>query len=252
MSLMGRKLVAIVGPTASGKTDLGIYLAKKFKGEIISADSRQVYKGLDIGTGKDKSYPQHLIDIVEPGKKMYNLARFLKDTKKILEDIWPRGKLPILVGGTGLYLSGLLRGYELPPKKLGRGVWYKKKTPEFESLIIGIDIPRKVLYQWIDERLERRVKEGLVEEVKGLIQEGISPKWLKKLGLEYRFVTNYLGGKMSKKEMQEKLKYAIHGFARRQLTWLRHQLPGIHWVGSKEGAEKLVKRFLSYPQNSDE
>lgn len=287
--MINRKLIAIVGPTASGKTDLAIFLAKKLKGELISADSRQVYCGLDIGTGKDKSYPQHLIDICEP-KKIYSVAEFQPAAYKIIEDIFFRGKIPILVGGTGLYLDAVLQGYQFPKedkhlraklekktmeeiikelkkvdpisveknignhRRLVRALEvyllnkrplseYKKKQPNFSYLTVGIDLDRNKLYQNIDERVDRRIRQGMIEEVKNLLKNGLSHERLQQFGLEYRFIDRYLQGVYSKEEMIQKLKFAIHDFARRQLTWFRKN-KGIKWVKNNQEAEKLVRIFL--------
>ena len=268
---MNNKIIFIVGPTSSGKTDIAIQLAKKFNGELISADSRQVYMGLDIGTGKEgnlksqkskikiiegveyiKSHaryigdiPQYLIDITEPGEGMYNLAFFLRDSELMMCDIWKRGKLPIVAGGTGLYVSALLKGYQLPKTKKKKGEWREQIKPDFDALVIGLDVPRQKLYEKIDRRLKNRMDEGLIAEVQGLIASGVDPKWLEKLGLEYRFVTWRLQDKIkSDGELFDKLRFAIHHYARRQLTWLRHQIPGVEWVRGYAEAEKTVNKFL--------
>ncbi len=241
-----KKVIFIVGPTSSGKTDIAISLAKKFNGELISADSRQVYTGLDIGTGKDKSYPHYLIDVVDPGRNMFSLGEFLKRTRKLIPEISSKNHIPIVVGGTGLYISGLLKGYELPTSKMSKGEWRKKNKPDFDALVIGIDVPREELYNKIDRRLKDRMDAGLIDEVRGLISSGVDMKWLEGLGLEYKFVTWYLQGKIaSQGELYEKLRYAIHAYARRQLTWLRHQVGGVEWVSGYEEAEKKVNKFLN-------
>lgn len=291
------ELLAIVGPTASGKTDLAIFLAQKFRGELISADSRQVYRGMDIGTGKDKSYPQHLIDIRNP-QEQYSVAEFQSDAYKIIFDCFKKNKLPILVGGTGLYINAVLKGYEIPKTSLAlrdeldklitddllkqlktydplsyqkidhhnrRRILralectivnrrplseYKNKKPNFKYLIIGIDLDRKKLYQQIDERVDRRIKEGMIGEVEGLLKSGISYDRLQRFGLEYRIINDYLiklkteSCKLkARDEMIQNLKYKIHDFARRQLTWFRKNRE-IHWVKNKNQAEKLVRTFL--------
>ncbi len=240
-----KKVVFIVGPTSSGKTDVAIALAREFNGELISADSRQVYQGLDIGTGKDKSYPHHLIDVKKPGGAMFSVGEFLQQANKLLPQIWKKGKLPIVVGGTGLYATALLKGYKLPKKKMDRGKWRRQEKPGFKALVIAMDVPRPVLYQRIDERLKQRMEEGLIKEVEGLIKEGVGVAWLNKLGLEYRYVTNYLKGEYeSEEELYNKLRFAIHRYARRQLTWLRHQISGVEWAKGLPYARAKIKQFL--------
>lgn len=239
------KIIFIVGATSSGKTDVAIQVAKKFNGELISADSRQVYRGLDIGTGKDKSYPHHLIDIVKPGGEMFSVGEFLRLSRELIPKIWSENHLPIVVGGTGLYISALIKGYQLPKTKKKKGEWREQVKPDFDALVIGIDVPREKLYDKIDKRLRQRMDQGLIAEVQGLIAGGVDPEWLEKLGLEYRFVTWRLQDKIkSDGELYDKLRFAIHHYARRQLTWLRHQIPGVEWVSGVDKAEKLVNKFL--------
>ncbi len=281
-----KKVIFIVGPTSAGKTDLAVKLARYFGGEIISADSRQVYEGLDLGTGKEGvprnfkfqisnfkflegriiflkeraryigEVPQYLIDIVKPGVppvrppgreggEMYNLALFLGDAKLILNDIWQRGRMPIVTGGTGLYISALIKGYDLPKTKQGRGEWRRHRRPNFQSLVIGIKTDRLKLHRRIDLRLKKRIELGLIREVKKLLSSGVPADWLIKLGLEYRFTTWFVQGKFaSKSEYFDKLKHAIHAYARRQMTWLRHQIPGVEWVSSSAEAANYIVRFL--------
>lgn len=317
------KLIAIVGPTASGKTDLAVFLAKKFSAnrgpadswngfELISADSRQVYKGMDIGTGKDKSYPQHLIDICDPRQDQYTVAQFQKDAYREIYDIFKRDKIPILVGGTGLYIDAVLKGYRIPKTSLSlrqeleklndkellaqlksydpaayqkidhhnlRRILralessivnrrpfsgYQAKAPKFEALIIGMDLPRTELYRRIDERVDERIKQGMIEEVENLLKSGVPYEKLQSFGLEYRFISQYLqkvrGSKSPRvkkdfrlstldspalrAEMTQKLKFAIHAFARRQLTWFRRNRE-IKWIKSYREAESLANKFLS-------
>lgn len=307
-----KKLIAVVGPTASGKTSLGVFLAKKFGGEIISADSRQVYKRLDIGTGKDlceyNGVKYHLIDICEPEEK-FTLFDYLKRARKIIDDIFSRGKLPVIVGGTGLYLQALIEGFSLQkfqnpnskiqikskiqnPKyqrkeldkmplfelqkivsdylpnkankaskahnldmnnphrliraieKAQEGVVPSKQKPDFEVLQIGINLLREELYQKIDQRVEEWFKDGIMEEIEGLINAGVDPKWLISLGLEYRIIGNYIINKSNDFEgMKQELKYKIHQFAKRQLTWFR-RFPEIKWIKNKKEAEILLKKYL--------
>ena len=292
-----RKIIAIVGPTASGKTGWGVSIAKKFDGEIISADSRQVYKKLDIGTGKDlEEYGDvkyHLIDICEPGEK-FTLFDWLDKAQTTIEEIFSRGKLPILVGGTGLYVQALVEGFSLGkseirnpnvekysrqelegkslkqlqkivfklkilnskldlnnPHRLIRAIERaqsgevgKKKKPDFEVLQIAIDLPRDILYSRIDQRVEERFDQGMLEEIKNLITSGIDKKWLLGLGLEYRIIGNYiLNENQNFEEMKQELKYKIHAFARRQLTWF-HRFSEIIWCSSLESADKEIRKFL--------
>ncbi len=251
---------------------MAVKLSKTLDGEIISADSRQVYKGMDIGTGKEGTsknteclmsnskprinyikcrakyideVPQYLIDIVEPGGEMYNLKNFLDDAKLVIEDIWARGKTPIVAGGTGLYVSALAEGYELSPVKLGRGKWRARKKPEFIKLIIGIEMPREKIYERIDARLKKRIKEGLIQEVQTLVDGGVGADWLEKIGLDYRFVSRRLRGEIADDEtLYNQLRFAIHAYARRQLTWLRHKINGVEWVRTGDEALILARNFL--------
>lgn len=286
------KLIAIVGPTASGKTDLAIFLAKKFNGELISADSRQVYRGMDIGTGKDKSYPQYLIDICDPDTQ-YSVAQFQKDAYKAIYVIFKKKKIPIMVGGTGLYIDSVLKGYKIPKTSLAlreeldklnsadllkqlksydkasyqkidhnnrRRILraleasivnrrplsdYKAHQPKFDALTIGIDMPREELYSRIDKRVDERISSGMIEEVQGLLEKGVSHDRLQRYGLEYRFIDNYLQKVFPKEEMIQKLKFAIHDFARRQLTWFRKNKE-INWVKNCNDASVLVEKFFNY------
>ena len=269
---MKNKIVFIVGPTSSGKTDLAVLICKKFNGEIISADSRQVYRGLDIGTGKEgickndkcqisnaklridfikcrarwiSGVPQYLIDIVEPGGEMYNLKNFIDDANLCIRDIQNREKLPVVIGGTGLYVSALTEGYQLSKHKQERGEWAKKKESNFDNLILAVDVPREELYRRIDERLEKRINQGLIAEVSNLIDRGVSTDWLQKIGLEYRFVSQRLMGTIKTDgELFDKLRFAIHGYARRQLTWLRHKISRVEWVMSSDEAVIKTHNFL--------
>ncbi len=300
------KLLVILGPTASGKTKLAVKLAAKLSGEIVSADSRQVYKGMDIGTGKDlKDYfiripnikiPYHLIDIVSP-KTEFNLAKYLKLATEAIADIQARGKLPILVGGTGLYLQAVVEGYNLgglkSDKKLRASLEKKSisqlqkllhqldksyngdltnkrhliryiemvkqtKLPlkkllttsgsKYDCLILGINLPRAEVNKRIDRRLIDRIeKQGMIEEVERLHQEGVSWQRLENFGLEYKFVSQYLQGKMDKEEMIAKLAVASHQFAKRQMTWFRRwerQGREIKWIKNYQEAKVLVKDWI--------
>lgn len=272
---MNKKLIVILGPTASGKTHRAVSLARAIDGEIISADSRQVYSGMDIGTGKDideyGDVPYHLIDICPAGYK-YNLYEYLRDFDHVFADIKKRGKNAILCGGTGLYIESVLNGLKLPEVPENKGlrdelsaysleeltkmlaamksmhnttdVDNKKRAiraieiqtyynahpqaaaaaqphPISDALIIGIDIDREVRRQRISHRLDARLLAGMVNEIQELIRSGVKPEDLSYYGLEYKFVTAYVTGKISKEEMHDMLEIAIHQFAKRQMTWFR-------------------------------
>lgn len=273
---MNQDLICILGPTASGKTKYAVKMAHEIGGEIISADSRQVYRGMDIGTGKDLSdytingiqIPYHLIDIVAAGEK-YNLFQYQKDFERVYDDIRSRGKQPILCGGTGLYIDAVTRGYSLAEvpenlqlrseleklsmeglisklesmKKLHNKtdidskkrviraleieifrqncpVEYVKTVP-INTRFIGISVSREERVARIDRRLRERLEHGMIEEVKRLMDSGISPENLIYYGLEYKFVTLYLLEKLTYEEMEKQLSVAIHQFAKRQMTWFR-------------------------------
>ncbi len=296
-------LITILGPTASGKTSLAVKLADILHTEIISADSRQIYRRMNIGTGKDldeytlngHQIPYHLIDICEPGYK-YNLYEYQRDFNRAYDDICSRGKLPILCGGTGLYIETVLRGYRMPmvpenkslrealskhtlpeleailktyktlhnktdvdtPKRAIRAIeiaeYYKTLPPEerkdtpHDSYIIGIDIDRDTRRQRISDRLKARLNAGMVDEVKGLIGEGIAAEDLIYYGLEYKYLTEYIIGKYSFEEMTRLLEIAIHQFAKRQMTWFRGmERRGftIHWVDGKEPFDLLSQKIAN-------
>lgn len=303
-----RRLITILGPTASGKTGLAAHLAYQLDAEIISADSRQVYRGMTIGTGKDlddyvvhgRKIPYHLIDICEPGTK-YNLFRYQEDFFSAYTDIVARGKQPILCGGTGLYIESVLKGYHLSPvpqnqalrdklagKSLGElteilaelksqsGSKMHNKTdvdscqravraieiesynlehpmenrvfPSIDSVIIGVDINRDARRAKISERLKKRLENGMVAEVKGLLDRGIPAENLIYYGLEYKFVTEYLMGKTSYEDMFRGLEIAIHQFAKRQMTWFRgmeRRGSVIHWVDALLPMEEKIKEVLA-------
>ena len=290
------KVVAVVGTNASGKSALGIELAKRYGGEVISADSRQVFKGLDLGSGKVtveemQGVVHHLIDVREPNE-FFSMADFQKMSYAAIEDIRARGRLPMIVGGTGLYVDSVLDGYVLSDKEPDlayRTELEKLTTPElydmlmgltpdaqvdrynrnrvmrmierihdgdsavptkekrYESLRLGVSWPRDVLGQRIDERLERRLQEGMIEEVQGLMDRGATTEFLLGLGLEYRFITQYLLGEMGMEEMLEKLAIAIKQFAKRQMTWFRRN-PDIVWLDMAgdymSQACEAVEKFL--------
>lgn len=271
------KAIAVVGPTACGKTKRGVAIALELDGEIVSADSRQVYRGMDVGTGKDLAdYPAgmryHLIDVAPAGYR-YNLYEYLRDARRAVDDITSRGKRVVIVGGTGLYVESLLKGIILPEvpanKPLRESLAGKSldelaailagmktlhnvtdidtaqrairaieieeyylahpeaaelaRTPRpLDAAIIGLDIPRDDRRRMITARLRRRFdQEGMLDEVKGLIDSGVSPENLIYYGLEYKFLTLYLTGNITRAEMEQGLETAIHQFAKRQMTWFR-------------------------------
>ena len=273
------KVVAVVGTNASGKSALGIALAKKYDAEIISADSRQVFRGLDLGSGKvtpeeTQGVPHHLIDVREPNE-FFSMADFQRMAYREIDEIRGRGRLPMIVGGTGLYVDSVLDGYLLSDKEPDlayRAELEKLTTPQlydmllelkpdvqveknnrnrvmriierihdgdeatpgkqarFESLRLGVSWPREVLNRRIDERLERRLEQGMIEEVQRLMDEGATTEFLLGLGLEYRFITQYLIGEIPDRQaMLDKLAIAIKQFAKRQMTWFRRN-PEIVWL----------------------
>ena len=280
-------LYVITGPTASGKTSKAVALAKAINAEIISADSRQIYRGMDIGTGKDlEEYgdiPYHLIDICNAGYR-YNLFEYIRDYKSAYDNIKARGKNIILCGGTGLYIESILKGIELPPvpentelrkelanksltelteilrqmktlhnvtdvdncKRAIRAIeiqQYYYDNPELQikttphplknALVIGIEIDRENRRNKISQRLRQRLNSGMVEEIRSLIDNGISPDDLIYYGLEYKYVTQYVIGQISYDEMFSLLEIAIHQFAKRQMTWFRgmeRRGTTIHWL----------------------
>ena len=224
-------LLTITGPTACGKTSFAANVAYHLGGEIISADSRQVYRRMDIGTGKDladytvngTAIPYHLIDIAEPGTK-YNVYRFQHDFHIAYADIKSRGKLPILCGGTGLYIESILKNYEFDGRQ----------SPALNSLVIGLSIDRDTRREKISRRLNQRLDEGMVDEIKGLLDSGVSAEALISYGLEYKYVTQYVLGQLTFEEMHDLLEIAIHQFAKRQMTWFRgmeeRRGTPIHWL----------------------
>ncbi|MBS1369837.1 MAG: tRNA dimethylallyltransferase [Lentisphaeria bacterium] len=262
------KTVVITGPTATGKTALAVKLARIFPAEIVSVDSRQVYRGMDIGTGKDLDeygeVPYHLIDIADPQREVYNLARFVRDAYRAVWEIAARGRIPILCGGTALYLAALLDGYRLPGGALpprGQGIERVRQNPENErsfeppfeldALILGVYYPRSEVHARIEARLDSRLTDGLVDEVQKLHEiNGVSWEQLEFFGLEYREAARYLKGECTLVGMRNTLLCRIRQFAKRQDIFFRkleREGHRIHWL--KAGGEPdpcaLVEAFLN-------
>lgn len=296
-------LIVITGPTASGKTRRAVSLARAIDGEIISADSRQVYRGMDIGTGKDMAeygdIPVHLVDICPAGYK-YNLYEYLRDYRAARADIEARGKVAVVCGGTGLYVESILKGLALPevpenpglraslagktlaeltemlasmktlhnvtdvdtPKRAIRAIeiqrYYAEHPdaaaqaephPETDAIVIGVDVDRDTRRRRITERLHARLDEGMVDEVRRLLDSGIPPEDLIYYGLEYKFLTLYITGAMTYPEMTSGLEIAIHQFAKRQMTWFRGMerrispIP-LHWLPASLPDEDFTARIL--------
>ena len=296
-------MITILGPTASGKTPLAAVLARQIDGEIISADSRQVYRRMDIGTGKDLAdygnVPYHLIDICEPGTK-YNLFQYQQDFFDAYQDIVQRGRQPILCGGTGLYIEAVLKGYHLSPvpqnpklrqrlegksldeltqmlrtlKEQNGSVMHNKtdvdscqrairaieietynlehptpsrELPPVESLVIGVNIDRELRREKITRRLKARLDEGMVDEIRGLLDSGIPSEDLIYYGLEYKYLTEYVLDHLTYDEMFRQLEIAIHQFAKRQMTWFRGmERRGfhIHWIDATLPMDEKIKTII--------
>jgi len=294
-------IVAVVGPTASGKTSIGVDLARRFGGEVVSADSRQVYRGMDIGSGKAtrremRGIPHHMLDVASP-KRTFSVARFKSKGEKIIKRILQNGKLPIVVGGTGFYVDALLHGAAIPSVKpdaaLRRRLEHRttddlfselrrrdprrartidrhnrrrlvraleivistgRPVPEpaaatsaqspYRVLMIGIAREPDDLKRRIAKRLHERLRRGMIAEVKRLHdKDGISWKRLDGFGLEYRYVSRYLRGFVTRDEMAKSLEHEIWLYAKRQMTWFRRN-SDIHWVSSVTQAASLVKGAL--------
>lgn len=303
------QLITILGPTASGKTTFAAHLAAHLNTEIISADSRQIYRSMDIGTGKDladyvvngRFVPYHLIDICEPGYK-YNVFEYQHDFFRAYTEIQAKGKLPILCGGTGMYIEAVLKGYKLldvPPNPVLRESlkdqslealesilasyktlhnktdvdtaqrairaieieeYYRTQAPDtheyapISSLIIGIRIERELRRKKISQRLRTRLEEGMVEEVQKILASGVPPEDLIYYGLEYKFLTLYLIGRLSYEEMVSQLEIAIHQFAKRQMTWFRgmeRRGCTIHWIDATLPTEEKIEQTMQWMQNND-
>lgn len=303
------ELITILGPTASGKTALAAALAARLDTEIISADSRQLYRGMDIGTGKDladyvvdgKSIPYHLIDICDPGYK-YNVFEYQHDFFRVFTSLRDRGLVPILCGGTGLYIEAVLKGYKLldvPPNPALRERLREKSLPELEillasykvlhnktdvdsvqrairaieieefyrtqapdvreyaplnSLLVGVAIDRELRREKISKRLRARLDEGMVDEVRCILSNGVAPEDLIYYGLEYKFLTLYIIGKLTYEEMVSQLEIAIHQFAKRQMTWFRgmeRRGCTIHWLDATLPMADKVEQILTWLGKSD-
>jgi tRNA dimethylallyltransferase len=230
---MENKVLVLLGPTASGKTALAVALAKHLDGEIISADSRQIYRGMDIGTGKDLqeygSVPYHVIDNHEIGDA-YSVAHFQKESIDAIQDIRSRGKRAIVCGGTGLYLESLIQQYQFSrvPDFLEKALEYT-----FDFQVFGLNPPLDVRRERISIRLKQRLEAGLVNEVKGLLDRGVSTDALAWMGLEYKWTLDYLGGHITRERFEQGLEVAIHQFAKRQMTFFRKMEKGgvgIQWI----------------------
>ena len=297
------KLITILGPTAAGKTGLAAQLAYRFNGEIISADSRQVYRGMDLGTGKDYAdynvngtiIPFHLIDVTDPDNE-FNLFEFAKYFLEAFGQIKSRGKFPILCGGTGLYISAVVQNYKLRQtdfnsdkrskyegmsieelrtlylkydakphvkrdlddrERLIKGILIGEEEethvfelPKFNNLILGVKTEREIIKKRITKRLEERLKAGMIEEVKALLDKGIPAARLIAFGLEYKFITQHITGELSYNDMFQKLNSSIAAFAKRQMTWYRKmEREGVNicWLNGPDfnAASALVEEFLN-------
>ena len=312
---MKRNMITIIGPTASGKTQLASHLAADYiiegiPAEIISGDSRQVYRGMDIGTGKDlQDYhierdgmvidvPCHLVDICNPGEK-YNIFEYQTDFLNVWQNIQERGALPILCGGSGLYVESVIRNYNLSPvpkndalrqelqsksmtelteilmrlKKLNNSDMHNKTDvdspqrairaieieqynsehttedrtfPVIDTVVFGVDIPREFRREKISSRLKNRIDEGMVDEIRRLLSQGVEPDDLIYYGLEYKYVTEYVIGRRSYDDMLSELETRIHQFAKRQMTWFRgmeRRGIKIHWIDAMLPMEDKVKKI---------
>ncbi|MBK7028981.1 MAG: tRNA (adenosine(37)-N6)-dimethylallyltransferase MiaA [Bacteroidales bacterium] len=297
-----KPLIILLGPTAVGKTLLAARLAHNLGGEVISADSRQVFRGMDIGTGKDwsdyivkgKKIKAHLIDVADPGTE-YSVFTFLREFDSAYEAIVQKNKLPIVCGGTGLYLEALIKGYdfsEVPMNQEFRNRMDKlsdseiigllsqkrklhnttdvldrsrmiraleietygksgpavKKFDFSDSLVFGLRFDRKIIRERISLRLKSRLENGMIEEVKGLLEKGVDPMMLKNYGLEYNYITRFIQGELDFEQMSGLLRTAIHQFAKRQMTWFRRMEKNgirIEWLEGEDGQDKNLIYMLS-------
>lgn len=294
---LNKRLIVIVGPTASGKSDLAVKLAKKFKGEVVSVDSRQVYKGMNLGTGKItkkemRGIPHHLLDVVSPNRR-FDVVQYRNLALKTIDKIFKKGRIPILCGGTGFYVQAVIDGIVIPEvkpdwllrtklnklsteklfEKLGKldprraktidrknrrrliraleiVMKTKKPVPPLEKrslpypvLMLGIKKEKEELKELIKKRLLRRLRQGMVKEIKKLHDSGVSWKRLEEFGLEYRYIARYLQNKLNYEKMIEELQKETEHFAKRQMTWFKGD-KRIHWIKKQAEAEKLVKEFL--------
>lgn len=296
------RIITILGPTATGKTRIAALLAKELGGEIVSADSRQVYRKMDIGTGKDLSdycidgvqIPFHLIDIVEPGIE-YNVFQYQQLAFSAIQDIQRRGKPVILCGGSGMYMEALLKGYKLfpvPENQTLRMEWstisdeklaemlaqfkplhnqtdietrtrllraleiehYYQEHPELmewtqpiPSIIFGLHGDRDLIRQKITRRLKERLENGMIQEVKQLMDDGVNIQQLIRYGLEYKFVTQFILNEIDEKTLFQKLNIAIHQFSKRQMTWFRKMERegfNIHWIDISKSEEEKIAQIL--------
>jgi len=258
------KIVSIVGLTASGKSALGILLATEFNGEIISADSRQVYRGLDLGSGKvtkeeQALVPHHLLDVAEPGSR-FDVFLFQQMSYKIIDDILKRGKVPIIVGGTGLYSRSIVEGYRFaarfsnevrgsyvfgtPPDSDGE----HPKNPRYNVLQICLLPPKEVIRPLVEKRNDIRLEQGMIKETEDLIKRGVSKDWLRALGLEYFWNVEYIEGKITMDEYREQLLTKVMQFAKRQRTWFKKE-KNTHFLTEPEKylseSQRFVRNFLS-------
>lgn len=292
------RLIVVIGPTACGKTAFATRLAAMTDGEILSGDSRQVYRGMDIGTGKDlkdytvdgRAIPYHLIDIAEPGEK-YNVYRYQQDFAAAYADVVGRGKQPILCGGSGLYVEAVIKNYSLlsvPPNETLRTELKNKTIDELAKIlstyqtlhnttdldnrrrtiraieiadymkthneeagptggidytVIGLDIPRELRRERITRRLRARLREGMADEVRGLLDKGVEAEDLIYYGLEYKYVTMYCQGQLTLEDMTAQLEIAIHQFAKRQMTWFRgmdRRGIKINWIDASQPMEQVL------------
>ena len=302
--MLDKPMITIVGPTACGKTRLAVDVALAYDSEVISADSRQFYRGMTLGTGKDlddyvvrdsqgniiREVPYHLIDIREPGYK-YSIYEYQRDFHRVYDDMVSRGKIPVLCGGSGLYVESVLRGYEMhevpenpelrrqlegkslaeleailktyktlhnttdtdSAKRAIREIeirdYYRTHAeqltgyPAVKSLVVGINIDRDVRRERITKRLYERLEAGMIDEVRGLLDRGIQPDDLIYYGLEYKYLTLHVIGKLSYQEMVDQLEIAIHQFAKRQMTWFRgmeRRGTKIHWIDYSEPSDAKI------------